>query len=395
VAGGIVYLAGGCVGAQQCVDGFCFCPAYTTDLQAFDPATGAYSTLPAMPRPRYRHIACAVGASIVYLGGRSLPDDEIIAEVDVYDTLAREWSTLPPPAAYPPPAGDLGSDNSCTTVGDLILVFGGYNAAYNVTFDSTYAFDLRAPQPWTRRAGVLALGRGDFASVALNGLVHVYGGYSCSTPAGCDFCRPLAAHEAYDPTADAWAPRAPLPLPLAEKDDGVVLGGLMYVIGGETKAVPVDCIDTDIVALTGVHEYDPAADAWAAGPPLPAPRMRFATVEAAGAGLAFGGQGWPLVDGVEISLLYSALALAPGAAPAPAPPPSFSGGQVAATAVLSVLLTLAAAGGALACVAARRGAAARLGEGGEGGGEPRWLWPRREWQRGEGGSKGPLSAVAL
>jgi hypothetical protein len=77
-----------------------------------------------------------------------------------------------PPCAPPPPprsrAGstlaapypaDLGSDNSCSTVGDTIYVFGGYTPDYTAALNTIYAF-TPATGVWTKQKATLAQGRG-------------------------------------------------------------------------------------------------------------------------------------------------------------------------------------------------------------------------------------------
>ena len=142
-----MYLAGGCDGAQTCAGGplgSCTCTALADEMLAFDPVANAYAVLPPMPVARYRHDACALGDTIYYFGGRSLPADAIITQVDAFNTTSRTWATLPPEAAYPaglaPGAPQLGSDNSCATLGGAIYMSGGYDLYYSVTFNWTWAF---------------------------------------------------------------------------------------------------------------------------------------------------------------------------------------------------------------------------------------------------------------
>ena len=338
---GLIYLLGGCDGAQNCanVSGtpeaslFCFCSSFTASVTIYDPARDAYAVstpaapLPPMPAPRYRHLACALRDVIFVFGGRDLATDAIITQVDAFNVTARAWLPSAQLAAYP---ADLGSDNSCSSLADgaSIVVLGGYTGNYAVSLATIYVFrpfaggDLSAGGAgvWSRRAAQLATGRGDFSSVELGGLVHVYGGYSVAQ----GFCAPLGSHEVYDPAADAVAPGAPLPHALAEKDDGVALGGAIFSIGGETKSVATGCGDADIVALTAVYALVPAAGAaaaatnWTTAAALPSPRMRFASAVVGNVIFTFGGQG-PLVDGGSatpfLPILYSALSFSLGAPP--------------------------------------------------------------------------------
>jgi len=151
--------------------------------------------------------------------------------------------------------------------------------------------------------------RGDFSSVVLNDMVHVYGGY---TPP--QFCVPLTSHDVYDPVADAWTVSTPLPDNLAEKDDGVVINGLLLSIGGEKKAVTVGCVDQDIIPLKEVFAFDPVTASWKNETSLPDDRMRFASAAIGSTVFIFGGQG-RIVDGDMLPVLYSAYALSAGDSP--------------------------------------------------------------------------------
>lgn len=117
---GKVYIAGGCDGAQDCHSGFCSCASLTTDLALYDPSLNSWSRLPPLPNPRYRHAACVWRDSFFLFSGRH-SDDSIVTEVDMFNITNRTWSTLPSSSMYP---WDLGSDNTCVTLGDTIFVIG-------------------------------------------------------------------------------------------------------------------------------------------------------------------------------------------------------------------------------------------------------------------------------
>ena len=349
---GLIYLIGGCDGAQTCdasggrASSFCKCTSFTRNVAVYDAARDDYlnasAAPPPMSVPRYRHLACAVRDLIVVFGGRDLATDALITQVDAFNVTSRLW--LPTGQLAPYPAG-LGSDNSCSTVGDLIYVFGGYTQNYSVTLASAFSFaPLSGPAGvWTQLPASLLKGRGDFASVATaDGKVHIYGGYAVP-----DFCSPLALHEVFDPAAMTFTAAPPLPAGLAEKDDGVDLGGVLLSIGGETKSVATGCGDIDITPLRSFYAFSGAN--WTSIATLPDARMRFASAELGGTVYTFGGQG-ELVDAGSdfpfLPILYSAFSFtlnnAPAAPPAPAPAaaPSFSAGDVAGAAIGSALLAL-------------------------------------------------------
>ena len=352
-----MYIAGGCDGAQTCFGGYCTCTAITDEVLAFDPVTNAYTILPAMPVARYRHDACALGDTIYYFGGRTLPNsyfvDFIIDQVDAFNTTSRSWTTLPPAANYP--AG-LGSDNSCAVVGNVVYLSGGYNADYTVSYSATYAFAPPAVSGgawWTLRAGAMLAGRGDFASVAVGGFIHAYGGFVASTTNTNWTCQPLVSHEVYDPVADVWGLAAPLPVGLAEKDDGIVLDGVIYSIGGQRTSVTGDCNDLDIVALPYVFAFDTATTTgWTNVSSLPDGRLRFASAVVGSTIFVFGGQG-ALVDGNVLPVLTTVYSgqLAP-AAPASNPlsySPGALAGAIVGTCVATLLLVVLAALGVRRC----------------------------------------------
>ena len=325
--GGLVYLLGGCDSDQICIpddpsrqppnNGFCFCPSSTESVTVYNPALDRYGRAAAMPRPRYRHDACSIGSRIWIFGGRAIADDSIITAVDMFDASTGAWSANV--ATYP---ADLGSDNSCATLGSLIYLMGGYSASYDRAYNTTYRFDP-ATSSFTRMAGRMRQGRGDFSSIAAPGgvggtVLRAWGGYTNasstdSDPTGDWACRPLATSEVYDPVTDAWSAGPPLPMAIAEKDDGIDIGGVIYSVGGETKAQATACKYYDLTAVANVFALDTnaASPYWAAVAELPAPRMRSSSAFVNNTIFLFGGQG-EFINGSTLQffpLAYAAWAL--------------------------------------------------------------------------------------
>jgi hypothetical protein len=363
--GGSIFIAGGCDGAQKCVGGSrgtCSCSSASRNLVAFTPANASYSPRAPLLQPRYRHLACPLGdaSGLVLFGGRTLTPatpatgDAIITAIDVYTAATNAWTQLG--VAYP---ADLGSDNSCTTALDgRIYVMGGYTPDYAVSTRLMYAltlgganggsFALMAPMP---------LGLGDFSSalVPATGNIHVMGGYT-TEEGPYWYCRPTPSHFVYSPRTNTWAAGPPLPVAMGEKDDAVLLGGRLFTMGGESKSRTSECYDTDILVLTGVRSYDPAANAWRNETSLPYGAMRLASAEVGGVAYLFGGQG-ALIDDLDTNpLKYSVLTftLAPVAAP-DAAPVSYSAGAMGGAIAGTLLVTLALAAAAQAAAARCRG----------------------------------------
>jgi hypothetical protein len=349
VIGPHVYLAGGCDGAQKCSNGLCICSSYTNDFTTFTPSTNKYTTRAPMPRPRYRHLACPMGDdAILMMGGRTITDDPattdaVMTIMDHFNATTGNWTTLT--TAYP--TAVLGSDNSCSNFGTTVYVFGGYNRDYTVSYASTYSFTIT---PGTKGLeGVfkaltpMPMGIGDFSSVAFPATlpplapappsIHVYGGYTANlVPADDWYCKPLTVHFVYTPSTNTWTTAAPMPFPLAEKDDGVVVGGKIFSVGGESKRIAKGCSDTDIVALREVWSWDPAKPGeWGNETWLPSSVMRFAsapfpmpTTSASGAPTTttflyvFGGQK-DLINGDTLPLSSVVYVYNPSPTPTPAP----------------------------------------------------------------------------
>ena len=87
-----IYIAGGCdspngntyVDATGLELDFFLCESISDEVHRFDPTTGTFRTSPSrMPRGRYRHAAVAALGKLWLVGGRTIPEDTIIAEVDV------------------------------------------------------------------------------------------------------------------------------------------------------------------------------------------------------------------------------------------------------------------------------------------------------------------------
>jgi len=346
--GQLIYLAGGCVGAQQCNGGYCSCTAITRNVVAFSPyapAGGAYTFKAPMPIARYRHISCPLGdgTGMVIFGGRTLTpadattNDKLITRLDVYSSTTNTWRTLG--ATYP--ATVLGSDNSCTTGTDgNIYVMGGYVQDYSASTRTLYSFTLDATAAggtW-RTLAPMPIGLGDFSSaLAPNGNIHVIGGYSTDT-LGDWACRPLAINLAYSPPQNTWAYAATPPDFFAEKDDALLVAGRLFVMGGEKKRKFSGCGDTDIVALSNVFSFDAASNTWRNETFLPSAIMRTATATLGGVIYLFGGQG-PIVDGDFLPLLASVLTYTYNPVPVPWYERLFNSGSVAGAVVGTFLCT--------------------------------------------------------
>jgi non-specific serine/threonine protein kinase len=88
----------------------------TAAFERFDPATGAWQTMPNMPTPRGGVAAAFVDGRIVAAGGEE--PTRVLPTVEAYDVATGTWSSLP---ALPVPRHGI----SLATVGNSVYAVGG------------------------------------------------------------------------------------------------------------------------------------------------------------------------------------------------------------------------------------------------------------------------------
>lgn len=130
------------------------------------------------------------------------------------------------------------------------------------------AWSSRTPMP-TPRAGL--------AAVAFGNRIYALGGRTGATPGTG---APLDVLEAYDIDADMWIPLASMPVPVMDTA-AVAHGGRIYVVGGADAAgVPVDTVQI----------YNIANDTWSLGQAMPTPRANLAVATCGAVIVATGGR---------------------------------------------------------------------------------------------------------
>jgi len=71
----------------------------------------------------------------------------------------------------------------------------------------------------------------------------------------------LSTVEVYDPAANTWSTKAPMPTP-RYLHAAAVVNGVLYAIGGHNNASVLDVFEA----------YDPATNSWTTMPPMPTAR---------------------------------------------------------------------------------------------------------------------------
>ena len=130
-----------------------------------------------------------------------------------------------------------------------------------------YQYDPRADR-WTRKAPIPAPVH-HMAVTELDGMIYGFGGYK--TPdQGPDDWQPVAFAWRYDPVADAWSALAPLPQARGAAAASV-LNGRIYIAGGShachRKGQPA-AQGAPHTSSASVFVYDPATDTYGHAAPL-------------------------------------------------------------------------------------------------------------------------------
>lgn len=140
--------------------------------------------------------------------------------------------------------------------------------------DATGTWATLAPAPTKRTEAVGA---------AADGKIYVLGGFLSPTISVLAKLAISDVVEEYDPAANSWTTKAPLPSGLHHAG-AAAAGGKLYVIGGYTRSL----LNVWHPVAT-VYMYDPAKNAWTERSPMPTPRGALAVVEHQGKLYAIGG----------------------------------------------------------------------------------------------------------
>ncbi len=165
----------------------------------------------------------------------------------------------------------------------IVWAFGGFTEQNRRSDTLAYAYDIAADR-WSDIAP-LPRPRGAAAAVVLGGSVHLIGG--ASEPAAERAS--VGWHEVYDPRADRWTARKPLP-GARDHVGCVAYGGRIHVIGGRFNTFEYN---TDLH-----HVYLPDRDTWELRAPLPTARSGHGLVVYRDRLFAMGGEGGFLIGGV-------------------------------------------------------------------------------------------------
>ena len=265
---GRVVIAGGLAGTAA---GF----AVSDRTGLYDAAADVWAEGPRLPQPRHHPMLVAEGGRLFAFGGFDRGGGgSWRARDQVWVLDGDEWAD----------AGAMAAPQ-CETVGAALdgrihLVTGrepiglrnadwgdhGDTAAHRVFDPPSGRWEAARPAPSPRNSA---------AGVVLDGALYVVGG---RTVQGGNTARV----ERYDPRADRWDSLAPMP----QASGGLAAGtahGRIWAFGGEWFGRGRGGVYAETWA------YDPATDAWTAGPPMPTPRHGLAAASVGDAVYAVAG----------------------------------------------------------------------------------------------------------
>jgi hypothetical protein len=232
---GELYVTGGTNDIEQCM----------SHVEKYSPSSNTWSAVASMPAGHRFHATVASGFSIYVLGGLT-DNGRTTKSVLEYDSILGTWSA----AADMPEARQ--SMAACA-FGNDVYVFGGYDENGQEE-ESVFKFDTQT-KVWSILAPMPLHSAVHSASV-LDGLVYIAG-------AG-------QTHKVvmvYDPASEVWILRAPKPLMNRTGCSSFVLGGSLYIAGGEGAGMP-----------SSVQRYDVTNNAWIAAADMLTGRSYFGAV---------------------------------------------------------------------------------------------------------------------
>jgi N-acetylneuraminic acid mutarotase len=257
-AGNVIYVIGGI----RWVDGVPGSQLAT--VEAYDVATGTWSTKTSMPTARHAPMSAVINGRIHVLGGHNGTVN--VNVVEIYNPATNSWSTGTP-MPTPRTAG------VAAVVSGILYVIGGttLGGVEGIT-SSVIAYDPVSNQ-WSSKAP-LPSARYAMAGGVINGKIYVAGGWSNGE---------LADLLVYDPAVNSWSGASPMPN-AREFPAAAVVNDRLYVFGdrtGATEQLPIN------------EAYDAASGTWSSKTKMPSARDRATASALNGLIYVFGGTGAP------------------------------------------------------------------------------------------------------
>lgn len=254
-------------------------------------STSPWLTKAPMPMPRGDFGVAVVNGHIYAIGGRTGKEVFVaypVSSNQMYDPATDTWTTQ---ASMPTPRFNF----AIAVFGDKIYVFGGQRA-YNMTGDgkpilcpSTEVYDPAANAWQTKKP--MPIPEADIGANVVEGLIYIIGGAP-----GNATIRASNLNQVYDPATDCWTQKEPIPRSIGAQGYGsAVVNNRIHIIGGGSG-----------LGNKSNQIYTPSTDTWTKGAPIPFPGLVSAAAATSGTKApkriyALGGGG---VSGSSLNQVY-------------------------------------------------------------------------------------------
>ena len=221
------------------------------------------------PQPRGEGSAVVLDGKIYLIGGFTAFG--VTNRVDVYDPVARRWKEK---ASLPASLHHVGVG----AINKKIYVVGGFDGLmFWDPVKTLWEYDPKTDQWHEKRS--MPTARGALGVAVWEGKLYAMGGFG-STPFGKGN---FDANEVYDPVADRWESKSPLPI-ARDHLAVAVMGGKIHALGGR--------FESSYARNLSLHDvYNPRTDQWSSAAPLRTPRSGMAAAVLQGIIHLFGGEG--------------------------------------------------------------------------------------------------------
>lgn len=261
--GGNVYLVGGAVGSGA-----------LDTARRFDPSTGTYSSLAALPASRRWLRLVVVNDTLYALGGS--PDPVASGRTWKYNVGSDTWTEVAS-------MGTARSNFAGAATGGKIYVFGGDDNGWRISNAEVYD---PVADTWSSIAGVPApIYRTASSAIAYGGKVYIFGGNGGAGQTSGDYIDEVLQ---YDPVTDTYSVVSTIPTPVCNHT-AALNGSKVYVCGGSTAGGTTNAVQV----------YDLDADTWSVESSMINKRGEFGGAICAGALYAFGGSGTAIMADAE------------------------------------------------------------------------------------------------
>lgn len=258
-------------------------------VAAYDPAADAWSELPRLPEARHHPMVVVADGKLNIVGGYARTGaGDWVNTTTAWTLTDGGWVEAP---GLPTPQAEAVGLGLTSGGGDRLHLItgrtpaGAANARWNEQADTDRHL-VRVDGRW-ETARPCPMARNSAAAAVLDGAIWVAGGRTVSGGG-------TGRLDRYDPAADRWDTLAPIPRSHAQNNQvggGLAMaeaGGKLVAFGGEWFA-PRNSGGGGGGVFAETWLYDPARDAWTAGPDMKTPRHGLAAASVDGAVYAIAG----------------------------------------------------------------------------------------------------------